>query len=75
MKNMKEGVKSKVKVVHVHLLHGHKNYYFGSVSAVFRYLSESDIGCSETYLSHVLTSEGKQHFTGKAMITRSVLFR
>ena len=28
-----------IKIVHVHFLHGHKNYYFGSVSSIFRKFS------------------------------------
>lgn len=33
-----------MKVIHVHLIFKKKNYYFGSLSAIFEHLSENDIG-------------------------------
>ena len=42
-----------IKIVHVHFLHGHKNYYFGSVSSIFRKFSADDIGISEIRLRHL----------------------
>lgn len=68
---MKQGI----KVIHVHFLTSHKNSYFGSVSAIFRHFSESDIGCSEKYLSHVLKDDGSHHITSRALIVRSRLIR
>ena len=47
-----------IKIVHVHFLHGHKNYYFGSVSSIFRKFSADDIGISEIRLRHQLTNDG-----------------
>lgn len=32
------------KVIHVHLLAGRKNYYFGSISAIFDVLTLDQIG-------------------------------
>jgi len=61
------------KIIHVHFIHGHKNYYFGSVSAVFRKFSEKDLGCTEKYLGHILTEDGMHHITQKALIIRSRL--
>ena len=61
------------KVIHVHLINGHKNYYFGSVSAVYRKFTAKELGCSEKYLGHVLTEDGMHHITPKALIIRSRL--
>lgn len=67
--------KQETKVIHVHLFNGRKNYYFGSISAVFRVLTEAETGCTEAYLRHVLTSEGNHHITPSALIIRSHLRR
>ena len=61
------------KVIHVHLIHSRKNYYFGSVNAIFKKLSEKELGCTENTLSHVLTEDGMHHITSKALIIRSRL--
>ena len=31
------------KVIHVHLIHGRKNYYFGSISAIYTVLTEDEV--------------------------------
>lgn len=61
------------KVIHVHFISSHKNYYFGSVSALFRKFSEADLDCSEAYLGHLLTEDGMHHITSKVLIIRSRL--
>lgn len=61
------------KVIHVHFIQGRRNYYFGGVAAVFRKFSEKDLGCSEKYLSHILTKDGMHHITPKVLIVRSRL--
>lgn len=38
-----------MKVIHVHLIFKKKNYYFGSLSAIFEHLSENDIGIKKRY--------------------------
>ncbi|MBQ9229731.1 MAG: hypothetical protein IJ190_00975 [Prevotella sp.] len=63
------------KVIHVHLLHERKNYYFGSVSAVFKRLSADQVGCSEDYLRKMLREDGNHHLTQEALIIRSHLIR
>ncbi len=63
------------KVIHVHLLNGRKNHYFGSIHAVFQKFSEDDLGCTEEYLRHVLTHDGSKHLTSKAYFYRSVLIK
>lgn len=64
-----------IKVIHVHFLNGRRNYYFGSVSAVFQKFSESDLGCTEAYLQHVLTADGSSHLSSTAFIVRSHLIQ
>ena len=69
-----EEVKSKGgKVIHVHMLSSHKNYYFSSVKSVYSKFSSSEIGCTEEYLRHVLTKDGNHHLTKFALIVRSRL--
>ena len=65
--------KQQRKIVHVHFLHGHKNYYFSSVSAVFRKFSEKELGVSETYIRHQLSSDGNHYINKKVIIIRSRL--
>lgn len=61
------------KVIHVHFLHNHRNYYFGSVVALFRRFTEEELDCSAAYLSHLLTEDGMHHITKKVLIIRSRL--
>ena len=63
------------KVVHVHFINGHANYYFGSVHAVFKKFSIDDIGCSEGYLRACLSEDGKKYLNDKVLIVRSHLLR
>ena len=64
-----------IKIVHVHFLHGHKNYYFGSVSVIFRKFSESDIGISEIRLRHLLTDDGNHYINKNVIVIRARLLR
>lgn len=64
-----------IKIVHVHFLHEHKNYYFGSVSAIFRKFSESDIGISEIRLRHLLTDDGNHYINKNVIVIRARLLR
>ena len=61
------------KIIHVHFLANHKNYYFGSVSAVYKMFTASDLGVCETYLRHILKEDGTHHLTDKVLIVRSRL--
>ena len=74
-KHIDENMKGKQyrKVIHVHFIHNHRNYYFGSVAALFRRFSESDLDCAESYLSHLLTEDGMHHITSRVLIIRSRL--
>ena len=64
-----------IKVVHVHFLHGHKNYYFGSVSAIFRKFSADDMGISEIRLRHQLSNDGNHYINKKVFVIRSRMIR
>lgn len=67
--------KRQIKVIHVHFLKGRKNYYFGSVSAVYRKFSEEEIGCCEQYARQQLSQDGNIFINNKVMIIRSRLIR
>ena len=53
----------------------HKNYYFGSVTAIFKMFTSKEIGCTEAYLRHQLTEEGNHYINAQVLIIRSVLHR
>lgn len=63
------------KVIHVHLIFEKKNFYFGSIAAVFDILDEPRIGISETYLAHAGLADGKSIVTRRAIVTQSHLIR
>ena len=46
------------KVIHVHLLHGRKNYYFGSISAIYTVLTEEEVGIKKSSLLHAGLADG-----------------
>lgn len=62
-----------MKVIHVHLIFKKKDYYFGSLSAVFDYLNESDVGIMKNTLLH-RAREGTI-LTKTAIIRKSTLLR
>ncbi len=68
-------IKHNIKVVHVHFLHGHKNFYFGSVAAIFKKFSEKEIGVSYEYLRHQLKDDGNHFLNDEVVIIRSRLLR
>lgn len=63
------------KVRHVHLLAGRKNYYFGSISAIFDVLTPDQIGYTKSTLLHAGLTDGGCLMNGKAMIVQSHLIR
>ena len=67
--------KKKTKIIHVHFFSGHKNYYFGSVTAIFKMFTSKEIGCTEAYHRHLLTEEGNHYIIAQVLIIRSVLHR
>ncbi len=64
-----------IKVIHVHLLYEKKNYYFGSISAIFDVLSEEEVGITKNSLLHVGMTDGSCKITKRAMIIQSHLIR
>ena len=64
-----------VKVIHVHLLYEKKNYYFGSISAIFDVLSEEEVGITKNSLLHAGLKDGSVKITKRAMIIQSHLIR
>lgn len=70
-----ENNKQITKVVHVHFIHGHKNFYFGSVSAVYRKFTEEEIGCTADFLRHQLRYDGSSYINKNVAVWRSHLLR
>ena len=64
-----------IKVIHVHLLYEKKNYYFGSISAIFAVLSEEEVGITKNSLLHAGMTDGSCKITKRAMIIQSHLIR
>ena len=64
-----------IKVIHVHLLYEKKNYYFGSISAIFDVLSEEEVGITKNSLLHAGMSDGSCKITKRSMIIQSHLIR
>lgn len=64
-----------IKVIHVHLIFEKKNYYFGSLSAIFETLSEEEVGITKNSLLHAGMTDGSVKITQRAMIIQSHLIR
>lgn len=62
----------KIKVVHVYLIFEKKNYYFGSISAIYRHLNENQLGIKQSTLSH---NTDDTILTRKAIIRKGELLR
>ena len=63
------------KVIHVHLLYEKKNYYFGSISAIYDVLTEKQVGITKNSLLHAGMTDGSCKITRRAMIIQSHLIR
>lgn len=63
------------KVIHVHLIYEKKNYYFGSLSAIYDVLTEDQVGITKSSLLHAGMTDGNCKITRKAMIIQSHLIR
>jgi len=63
------------KVIHVHLIFEKRNYYFGSISAIFNVLTEEEIGITKNSLLHAGMTDGSCKMTKRAMIIQSHLIR
>lgn len=63
------------KVIHVHLIFEKKDYYFGSISAIYTFLNESQIGIKQSSLQHAGLVDGGVKMTRRAIIRQSHLIR
>lgn len=63
----------KIKVIHVHLIGKRKDFYFGSIAAIFTVLSPEEIGFSKSYLSHAGLSGGGTIVNSLCLIKQSTL--
>ena len=63
------------KVIHVHLFNGRKNYYFGSISAIYSVLTAELVGMTKNTLLHAGLADGGCVMTKCALITQSHLIR
>ena len=63
------------KVIHVHLIYEKKNFYFGSISAIFDTLTESQVGITKSSLLHAGLTDGSVKYTKRVMITQSHLIK
>lgn len=64
--------KKTIKVIWVHLIFEKKNYFFGSVSAIYKELSEKQIGMKQSTLAHKTEDT---IITGRAIIKKDRLRR
>lgn len=63
------------KVIHVHLIGKRKDYYFGSISAVYTVLSKEQVGMTKSSLLHAGLTGGGTVITKNAIIKQSWLIR
>ena len=63
------------KVIHVHLVQGRRNYYFGSIPAIYSVLTAEDIGIRQRSLERVGLSKGGVVLNKKAIIRAGELIR
>ena len=63
------------KVIHVQLLQGRKNYYFGSIPAIYSVLTAEKIGIKQVSLERVGLSKGGVVLNKKAHISAGELIR
>ena len=63
------------KVIHVQLLQGRRNYYFGSIPAIYSVLTAEDIGITQSSLERIGLSKGGVVLNKKASIRAGELIR
>lgn len=63
------------KVVHVHLIGKRRDYYFGSISAVYSVLTAEDVGMTKSSLLHAGLSGGGAVVTDRAIIKQGEIIR
>lgn len=64
-----------IKVIHVHLIFEKRDYYFGSISAIYDTLDENVVGIKESSLLHSGLGEGSCIPNKRAIIRQSHLIR
>lgn len=62
------------KVIHVHLIFEKKDYYFGSISAIYTVLNDAQIGIKKNSLLHAGLTDGGVKITRRAIINSLTLF-
>ncbi len=62
----------KTKIIHVYLIFEKRNYYFSSITGIFRHLSADQLGIKQSTLSH---NTDDTILTGKAIIRKGELLR
>ena len=67
--------KNMTKVIHVQLMKGRKNYYFGSIPAIYSVLTAEEIGIKQGSLKRVGLSKGGVVLNNKACIRAGELIR
>ena len=67
--------KNMTKVIHVQLMQGRRNYYFGSIPAIYSVLTAEDIGITQSSLERVGLSKGGVVLNKKAAIRAGELIR
>lgn len=63
------------KVIHVHLMQGRRNYYFGSIPTIYSILTAEDIGIQQSSLERVGLSKGGVVLNKKTIIRAGELIR
>ncbi|MDE6860339.1 MAG: hypothetical protein K2J65_08000 [Duncaniella sp.] len=68
------------KVIHVHLIHPvdgmkQRDWYFGSISAVYTVFTAEQVGASKGYLLHAGLSGNGTVMTKRAIIKQSTLIK
>lgn len=62
-----------IKIIHVHLIGKRKDFYFGSISAIFEVLKEEEVGMTQNTLLHAGLGGGGTVVTKKSIIKQSTL--
>lgn len=68
-------ISNNMKIIHVHLIFEKKDYYFGSIPAIYSVLSEDVIGIKQSTLAHAGLAASGVKMTRRAIIRQSELIR
>ena len=63
------------KVIWVHLIWEKKDYFFGSISAIYEVLTDRQVGITKSSLLHAGMCDGSSKITKRALIKQSRLIR